>query len=236
VPWRLHDIRRTVATGMERLGIRLQVVENILGHTKGSKAGVIGIYQRHDFQAEKRAALDLWAHEVERICGLGGIASQSPSAGDTPLQNRPGRTQGPERKIRQEDFNRLKTFPPAVEIKPVNPEWLRAIERAYQTRSTNPLLDCLKRMQTLGPTETSLLKELLEARNFGKFKTGGKPLPFGKKRQFETGAAHIRRLMEDGYSSEEALDRTVKAIPYWFGDDAGAGLASYMKRRGQSRS
>jgi integrase len=65
--WRLHDLRRTVATGLQRIGISLQVIEEILGHTSGSRSGVVGVYQRHAFTNEKRAALDAWAHEVERI-------------------------------------------------------------------------------------------------------------------------------------------------------------------------
>jgi integrase len=63
-PWRIHDLRRTVATGLQRLGVGLQVVEAILGHTSGSRAGVIGIYQRHSFADEKRAALEAWGAHV----------------------------------------------------------------------------------------------------------------------------------------------------------------------------
>jgi integrase len=62
--WRLHDLRRTVATGLQRLGTRLEVTEAVLGHTSGSRAGVVGIYQRHDWADEKRAALDAWARHV----------------------------------------------------------------------------------------------------------------------------------------------------------------------------
>jgi integrase len=58
--WRIHDLRRTVATGMQKLGVGLQVVEAVLGHTSGSRAGVVGIYQRHTYDAEKRAALEAW--------------------------------------------------------------------------------------------------------------------------------------------------------------------------------
>lgn len=67
-PWRIHDLRRTVATGMQRVGVGLQVVEAILGHVAGSRAGVVGIYQRHSYDAEKRAALEAWGgHVVELI-------------------------------------------------------------------------------------------------------------------------------------------------------------------------
>jgi len=63
-PWRLHDIRRTVATGLQRLGVRLEVTEAILNHVSGSRAGVVGIYQRHDWADEKRAALEAWERHV----------------------------------------------------------------------------------------------------------------------------------------------------------------------------
>jgi integrase len=62
--WRIHDLRRTCATGLQRLGVQLQVVEACLGHTSGSRGGIVGVYQRHDFAAEKRAALTAWAEHV----------------------------------------------------------------------------------------------------------------------------------------------------------------------------
>jgi integrase len=66
--WRTHDLRRTVATGLQRLGIGLQVVEAVLGHV-GSRAGIVGVYQRHTFDTEKRQALEAWARHVEAIVG-----------------------------------------------------------------------------------------------------------------------------------------------------------------------
>ena len=65
--WTWHDIRRTVATGMQRLGVRLEVTEAVLNHVAGTRAGIVGVYQRHDFAQEKKQALDLWAAEVTRI-------------------------------------------------------------------------------------------------------------------------------------------------------------------------
>ena len=62
--WRLHDLRRTVATGLQKLGVRMEVTEAVLNHISGSKAGIVGIYQRHDWADERRAALDLWAAHV----------------------------------------------------------------------------------------------------------------------------------------------------------------------------
>ena len=64
--WWLHDLRRTLATGLQRLGVRLEVTEAVLNHLSGSRAGVVGIYQRHDWAEEKRAALDAWSAHFSR--------------------------------------------------------------------------------------------------------------------------------------------------------------------------
>jgi len=65
--WRLHDLRRTNATGLQRLGVRLEVTEQVLNHVSGSRAGIVGVYQRHDFASEKRAALEAWGEHVRAI-------------------------------------------------------------------------------------------------------------------------------------------------------------------------
>jgi integrase len=65
--WNVHDLRRTVATGFQRLGVRLEVTEAVLNHISGSRGGIAGVYQRHDWAAEKRAALDAWATHVRSI-------------------------------------------------------------------------------------------------------------------------------------------------------------------------
>jgi integrase len=66
-PWRLHDVRRTVASGMARLGVNLPVIEKVLNHTSGSFAGIVGVYQRHSFADEKRRALEVWGRFVEEL-------------------------------------------------------------------------------------------------------------------------------------------------------------------------
>lgn len=69
-PWRLHDIRRTVATRLADLGVLPHVVEAVLNHVSGHKAGVAGVYNRASYAAEKRMALNLWAeHVVEATTG-----------------------------------------------------------------------------------------------------------------------------------------------------------------------
>ena len=85
--WTLHDLRRTFATyaggGMEAhqlaklpknerelatgLGVQPHVIEAILNHVSGHKAGVAGIYQRGTYEREKRTALDLWASHLTAI-------------------------------------------------------------------------------------------------------------------------------------------------------------------------
>jgi len=65
--WRLHDLRRTTASGLQRVGTRLEVSESVLNHASGSITGVAAVYHRHDFADEKRAALASWADRVEAM-------------------------------------------------------------------------------------------------------------------------------------------------------------------------
>jgi integrase len=65
-PWVIHDLRRTAATKMQKLGVQEQVIEAVLGHV-GTRAGITGIYQRYDFLPEMRAALGLWGKHVEGL-------------------------------------------------------------------------------------------------------------------------------------------------------------------------
>jgi integrase len=73
--WTFHDLRRTMASGMARLGIQLPVIEKILNHTSGSFRGVVGVYQRHSYSDEKRRALDAWASFVQSVVSGKGLAN-----------------------------------------------------------------------------------------------------------------------------------------------------------------
>jgi integrase len=64
-PWVIHDVRRSVATHMAELGVLPHVVEAVLNHVSGHKAGVAGVYNRASYSKEKREALTLWAEHVE---------------------------------------------------------------------------------------------------------------------------------------------------------------------------
>jgi integrase len=67
-PWRLHDLRRTVATRMaDELRTPPHVIEAILNHRSGVVSGVAAIYNRAMYRAEKREALDLWAARLKQV-------------------------------------------------------------------------------------------------------------------------------------------------------------------------
>lgn len=67
-PWTLHDLRRTLSTGMhDDLKILPHVVEAVLNHYSGHRAGVAGTYNKATYLAEKRQALDLWAARVMAV-------------------------------------------------------------------------------------------------------------------------------------------------------------------------
>jgi integrase len=65
--WTLHDLRRTAATRMADIGVQPHVIEAVLNHVSGHKAGVAGIYNRSTYATEKRAALDMWGNHIRVI-------------------------------------------------------------------------------------------------------------------------------------------------------------------------
>ncbi len=74
-PWRAHDVRRTLATGLQRLGVRFEVTEAVLNHVSGARGGIAGVYQRYDWATEKRDALDAWGAFVTRLTPGEAIAT-----------------------------------------------------------------------------------------------------------------------------------------------------------------
>ena len=66
-PWRLHDLRRTAATGMAQLGVQPHIVECVLNHASGQLSGVAGIYNRFDYLNEKRDALARWSDRLAQL-------------------------------------------------------------------------------------------------------------------------------------------------------------------------
>jgi integrase len=72
--WTLHDLRRTVVSGMARLGVAPHVADKILNHQTGTISGVAAVYQRHEFMRERKEALEVWGKHVQ---GLSGSRSSS---------------------------------------------------------------------------------------------------------------------------------------------------------------
>jgi integrase len=67
-PWRLHDLRRSAATRMADLGVQPHIIEAILNHYSGHRAGPAGIYNRSSYANEVKTALALWS---DHICTIG---------------------------------------------------------------------------------------------------------------------------------------------------------------------
>ena len=62
--WQMHDFRRTGVSTLARQGVAPHVCDRLLNHVSGTIRGVAAIYQRHDFAAERSAALDAWGVHV----------------------------------------------------------------------------------------------------------------------------------------------------------------------------
>ena len=66
-PWQARDLRRSCASGMQRLGVRVEVIERALNHFSGSFRGIVGVYQRDPMIDETRAALARWSEHVAAL-------------------------------------------------------------------------------------------------------------------------------------------------------------------------
>jgi integrase len=67
--WTLHDLRRTVVSGMAALGVAPHVADKILNQQGGTISGVAAVYQRHEFMKERKQALELWGEHIQRLTG-----------------------------------------------------------------------------------------------------------------------------------------------------------------------
>lgn len=68
--WRVHDLRRTAASGMAELGFQPHIVERVLNHISGAQGGLVGVYQRFDYADERRQALSAWGVRQDNWKGL----------------------------------------------------------------------------------------------------------------------------------------------------------------------
>jgi integrase len=74
--WRLHDLRRTVASGLARLGYRTEVIKRVLGHVAQASDVTSVVYNWHNYDAEAMEAVQKWAAHLARLAtGLEVVAS-----------------------------------------------------------------------------------------------------------------------------------------------------------------
>lgn len=78
--WRVHDIRRTVATNLAMLGIQPHIIEAVLNHRSGIVSGVAAIYNRHAYFEEKREALSEWERRLQEVLRA-KVAPRAPTLG-----------------------------------------------------------------------------------------------------------------------------------------------------------
>jgi integrase len=67
--WRLHDLRRSVASNIAKLGIAPHVIEKVLNHSTGAISGVAAVYNRYGYAEEKREALEAWSKHLQNTIG-----------------------------------------------------------------------------------------------------------------------------------------------------------------------
>ena len=65
--WCVHDFRRTIATGLQRLGFRPDIADQVIGHVGSTRAGAAAHYLHHGYEKERKEALRVWS---EHITGL----------------------------------------------------------------------------------------------------------------------------------------------------------------------
>jgi hypothetical protein len=65
--WRLHDLPADLVSEMARLGIAPHVADKVLNHQAGTISGVAAVYQRHEFFAERKQALDIWGAHIGKL-------------------------------------------------------------------------------------------------------------------------------------------------------------------------
>jgi integrase len=65
--WTIHDLRRTVASGMQSIGVPIHITEKCLAHHSGTFAGITGVYQQFGYEDEMKDAWERWAKRLVEI-------------------------------------------------------------------------------------------------------------------------------------------------------------------------
>lgn len=175
--WTFHDLRRTMASGMARLGINLPVIEKVLNHVSGSFGGIVSVYQRHSFADEKRVALETWGDSSQ--------ASSAKRPRRTSSSSRSGRDGGPCRKSAVSNDD-LKWFQEQLRLNPSDPHLrriIRSLRRFQDARGASPTPP----QRTLDDARRVLLNQDLLAGRFELKAAPQLPIDFG-----------VRDLIGDG--------------------------------------
>jgi hypothetical protein len=69
--WTWHDIRRSVVTGMNEIGIEPHIIEAVVNDISGHKSGIAGVYNRATYAEQRVAALQAWGNHIDRLLGRG---------------------------------------------------------------------------------------------------------------------------------------------------------------------
>lgn len=67
--WCVHDFRRTIATGLQRLGFRPDIADQVIGHVGSTRTGAAAHYLHHRYEEEKKQALEVWSNHVMKLLG-----------------------------------------------------------------------------------------------------------------------------------------------------------------------
>lgn len=68
--WCVHDFRRTIATGLQRMGFRPDIADQVIGHVSSTRSGAAAHYLHHGYEAERKEALEAWSAHVVRNCSM----------------------------------------------------------------------------------------------------------------------------------------------------------------------
>jgi integrase len=77
--WRLHDFRRTIATGLQRLGFRPDIADQVIGHVGSTRMGAAAHYLHHQYFDERKDALEVWSAHITGVIAVRSTEAQSPN-------------------------------------------------------------------------------------------------------------------------------------------------------------
>jgi integrase len=74
--WCMHDFRRTIATGLQRLGFRPDIADQVIGHVGSTRRGAGVHYLHHGYDVERKEALETWSAHIREVCAIENTVCQ----------------------------------------------------------------------------------------------------------------------------------------------------------------